>query len=196
MRSSHAPIVLATLVISLAGCGSNNNQTVPSPVSGPTTAALQFIQIERLARPAIKEAFQMYNDHDGVNRSNPYTDQTLPNAITAYEGPNGLAGRSPAWAAALTSILTPDELSADLSQPGPGAYLGVETGGATGGKFGGRTPHDDAIAIDLGAIYGNTLSALGVVPDDGKESYCLANDNVPAPGTDSTTTFPYFASPQ
>jgi hypothetical protein len=194
MRSQYKAYSLLILLVALAGCG-NSNKSLPNPA--PSTAAnLQFIQIERLARPAIKEAFQDYNDHDGVNRSNPYTDQTLPNAITAFEGPNGMGGRSTAWAAALTSVLTPDEMSADLSQSGSAAYLGVETGGATGSKFGGRSPHDDAIAIDLGAIFGNTLSALGVVPDDGKESYCLANDNVPAPGTDSATTFPYFAAPQ
>jgi hypothetical protein len=77
---------------------------------------------------------------------------------------------------------------------GTASYLGVETGGATGSKFGGRALNDDVIDISLGAIFGNTLSALGVVPDDGKESPCLTTDNV-AYDKSNTTTFPYVQGP-
>ena len=81
-----------------------------------------------------------------------------------------------------------------LAEHEKAAYLGYETGGATGSKFGGRALDDDVIDISLGAIFGNTLSALGLIPDDHKEAPCLTTDNV---GYDksNTTTFPYIQAP-
>ena len=73
------------------------------------------------------------------------------------------------------------------------AYLGVETNGLTGSAFGGRGFSDDIIKTSLGAIFGNTLTLLGV-PDDGKESPCLTDDHVSATNQ-STSTFPYAQAP-
>ena len=73
------------------------------------------------------------------------------------------------------------------------AYLGVESGGATGSKFGGRAISNDIIDLSLGAIFGNTLSYLGV-KDDGKELPCLTTDNV-AYGSHDTASFPYVQAP-
>ncbi len=58
------------------------------------------------------------------------------------------------------------------------SYLGIETGGATGGKFGGRAIKDDIVDISLGAIFGKTLAALRVQPEDNEENDCLTTDNV------------------
>lgn len=157
------------------------------------TAASKYIQIELLSRPAVKEAFEAFADHDTTNRSEPYNDPTLQGEIGTFT--TNAAGRSAATAAALQSILYPNEMVVDLSQTATTAsYLGVETGGATGSKFGGRALSDDTIGISLGALFGNTLSALGVVPDDSKESPCLTNDNVPFAGTIGTA-FPYAQGP-
>ena len=85
---------------------------------------------------------------------------------------------------------------ADLSQTGvKAAYLGAETGGATGSKFGGRGLNDDVIDISLGAIFGNTIPALKLAPDDGKESKCLTTDNVGPGGHHFTDAFPYIGAP-
>ncbi len=86
-------------------------------------------------------------------------------------------------------------MKADLSQnTTTAAYLGYETGGATGSKFGGRALDDDIIDISLGAIFGNTLSALGLIPDDNKEVPCLAHGQRRV-RQDNTITFPYIQAP-
>jgi hypothetical protein len=164
--------------------------------SSSTPSSALYSQIELLARPAVKEAFENFTDHDTTNRTEPYNDATLHGEIGTFS--TTVAGRSAATAAALQSILYPNEMVVDLSQNlATASYLGVETGGATGSKFGGRAFTDDTIGISLGAIFGTTLSALGVVPADGKQSPCLANDNVPAatPAYVQGSVFPYAQAP-
>jgi hypothetical protein len=184
------------LIIGATSCGGGSNGPVAGPVSVPT----QYTQIERLARPAIKEAFQAFKNHDSTNRSTPYaaplSSQTLYQEIGTFT--TTVAGRSATNAATLQKILIPDEIAVDLSQSTTtAAYLGVETGGATGNKFGGRGLTDDVIDIDLGAVFGKTLSALGLIPDDGKASPCLTTDNVPSQAVADhvSTTFPYVGTP-
>jgi hypothetical protein len=175
------------IALLFAACGSSS-----STPSGNG----QYQQIELLSRPAVKEAFENFTDHDTTNRTEPYNDATLQGEIGSFT--TSVAGRSAATAAALQSILYPNEMVIDLSQNVTTAsYLGVETGGATGSKFGGRGLTDDTIDISLGAIFGTTLSALGVVTADGKQSPCLATDNLPAPvpGYTPATTFPFAQAP-
>ncbi len=160
----------------------------------------QYQQIERLARPAVKELFQQFANHDTTNRTSPYaqpySSQSLYQEIGSFT--TAVAGR-PTVAAALQQILIPDVVTADLSNlVDKASYLGVETGGATGGKFGGRGLTDDVIDISLGAVFGNTLAALKVVPEDNKEVPCLTTDNVPSQAAKdniSATTFPYVGAP-
>ena len=117
----------------------------------------------------------MFEDHNKTNRSEPYDDPVLQGQILSFAE----MFRSKQWSQTLQAILYPNVMKADLSQnTTTAAYLGYETGGATGSKFGGRALDDDIIDISLGAIFGNTLSALGLIPDDGKEAPCLAQDNV------------------
>jgi len=72
----------------------------------------------------------------------------------------------------------------------------VETGGATGGKFGGRAISDDVIDISLGAVFGGTLHALGVQPEDNEENNCLTTDHVAMNASQAPTgSFPYFHAP-
>jgi hypothetical protein len=152
--------------------------------------AQSYIQIELLSRPAVKEAFEMFEDHNKTNRIEPYKDMTLKGQIYSFS----LNFRSSTVAGALQSILYPNEMKIDLSQnTATAAYLGVESGGATGSKFGGRALSDDIIDLSLGAIFGNTLAKLGV-PDDGKELPCLTTDNVGYAST-SKDTFPYIQAP-
>jgi hypothetical protein len=152
-----------------------------------------WTQIERLGRPAVKEAFEAYDSHDKTNRSTPTSDPLLPNDI--YTFTTTVAGRSAAIANVLKAVLIPDEIAVDLSQTGElAAYLGVETGGATGSKFGGRGLNDDVIDISLGAIFGNTIPALKLAPDDGKEVAALESDHV-GPQQTYGKKFPYLNAP-
>ena len=183
--------------IAAAACGSSTSSpTISNP--HPTTV---YHQIERLSRPAVKEAFENFTNHDQSNRTAPTQDTLLHDSIVTFM--ETAAGRDATTSTTLATILTPDEMQADLSKNVAGcgtpnvpcgAYLGVETGGATGNTFGGRWLNDDTIDISLGAIFGNTLSALGVVPDDHNESPCLTTDNV---GTAQaySATFPYVNTP-
>lgn len=190
-------VAVYAIVIGATSCNSSNSISTPT-IQNPGTTAGPYIQIERLARPAVKEAVQAYDQHETTARANPYSDPTLPTAITTFM--TQTAGRSQATANLLQTILIPDETIFDLSQT-KAAYLGVETKGATGGTFGGRALTDDVISIDLGAIFGNTLSNPAVVgslavPDDGKEIPCLTTDNVPASSqAKPQATFPYLNAP-
>jgi len=180
---------LAALLFGFAACGSGQN---PGILGGSGSSGV-YQQVELFARPAVKEGLEVFNAHDTTNRTEPYNDPTLKANISDFM--TTVAGRSSATAAAVTSILSTDEMVADLSAPATkGAYLGVETGGFTGSKFGGRALSDDAIDLDLGVIFGNTFAKLGVVPEDGKESPCLTTDNV---GYDkaNTNVFPYVQAP-
>ena len=185
----------ALLGISAAGCTSSSS---PLPTVHHNTT---YLQIERLSRPAIKEAFENFANHDQSNRTTPMQDNLLHDSIVTFMESD--AGRDTTTSTTLAAILTPDEMQADLSKnvagcgtPNTpcGAYLGVETGGATGNTFGGRWLNDDVIDISLGAIFGNTLAALGVVPDDHHESPCLTTDNV-GPAQAYGATFPYVNTP-
>jgi hypothetical protein len=108
----------------------------------------------------------------------------------------GTAGRSRAITAVVQSVLVPDVMTADLSQPGPAAYLGVETAGATGGRFGGRKLQDDVVDMSLGVIFGNTISQLGLAPNDGKAIPALTSDNVGVGSKGFTNSFPYLGTPR
>ena len=174
----------------VGGCSSSVGTTPPSGPPPPPPAT-SYKQIELLSRPAVKEAFEMFEDHNTTNRSEPYADPVLQSQIKSFS----LMFRSKTWAETLQAVLYPNVMKVDLSQnTTKAAYLGYETGGATGSKFGGRALDDDIIDISLGAIFGNTLSALGLIPDDHKEAPCLALDNV-AYDKSNTDTFPYIQAP-
>ncbi len=178
--------------IAIGGCTSSATTAV-TPIAGPSSpsAGTVYKQIELLSRPAVKEAFEAFEDHNTTNRSEPYADPVLKKQIKSFS----LLFRGEKWADTLQAVLYPNVMKADLSQnTKKAAYLGYETGGATGSKFGGRALDDDVIDISLGAIFGNTLSALGLIPDDNKEAPCLTTDNV-AYDKSNTATFPYVQAP-
>ncbi|MBV9719367.1 MAG: DUF4331 family protein [Candidatus Eremiobacteraeota bacterium] len=175
------------------GCSSSAGVFNPHNPGGssPPPGATVYKQIELLSRPAVKEAFEMFEDHNKTNRSEPYNDPVIHAQIKSFT----LMFRSAKTADVLQAVLYPNVMKADLSQNVTTAsYLGYETGGATGSKWGGRALDDDIIDISLGAIFGNTVSALGLAPDDHKEVPCLTTDNV-AYDKSNTDTFPYIQAP-
>jgi hypothetical protein len=198
-----------TLAIGLLGCnssrslpaapGNNGGLATPLPTNPPTSTA-SFVQIELLARPAVKEVFENFNDHKTTNAVEPYVGSPadpLQAEIKSFEDTVRPPKAALDYGATLATILYPNEIAADLSNTTDRAsYLGVETGGATGGKFGGRDLSDDVVGISLGALFGNTLSSLGVIADDGEENACLAAEHVAQNPTQAkTATFPYAAVP-
>jgi hypothetical protein len=185
--------VLALTGVIIGGCSARMGGS--SPII-PTTAAVEhasatYRQIELLSRPAVKEVFEAFSSHDKTNRSEPYADKTIKSQILSFSK----NFRSNATAKILQAVLYPNVMKADLSQNVTTAsYLGYESGGATGSKFGGRGLDDNIVDISLGALFGNTISALGLAPDDHKEVPCLTTDNVPYDKS-NTNKFPYVQSP-
>lgn len=160
-------------------------------------SGFQFAQQDRLARPAINEALATVTArrHEINNKVTPSQDPgTIQQDILTFM--NFPAGRSAAIAQALASVLVPDVMVADLSQPATvkASYLGVETGGFTGGKFGGRALTDDVMDINLMAIFGPVIPTLKLAPDDGQEKPQFETDNI-GPHIDYTDTFPYLGAP-
>lgn len=156
-----------------------------------------FRQQDRLARPVVNEALATVSRrrHEVNNKDNPTDDAgQLEGDIRSFL--TFPAGRSQAIQNVLAAVLVPDVLVADLREAGPAAYLGVETGGATGGKFGGRKLEDDVVDISLGAIFGNTVPALGLAPDDGQAIPSLVSDNVGSEAKHFLPNFPYLGNPR
>ena len=154
----------------------------------------RYEQIQRLGRPAVKEAFETFANHDPTDRSAPWDDSLLSRSIiefTTAKPPHG-AGRSMQLAQALQKVLIPDELAVDLASTGPAGYLGVETKAK---NFGGRGPSTPVINPSLAAIFGATGAKLGLAPDDHAETPCLTNDNLEPADRGVTGSFPYLGVP-
>ena len=69
-------IAAAALALLAAGCGGSN-----TPFHLHTTT---YQQIERLSRPAVKEATELFNDHDITNRSNRITGPPMRSSTRKY----------------------------------------------------------------------------------------------------------------
>ncbi len=194
MKKYHIVAALGALGTLAALTGCNGNSSVPPPIHPAT----KYTQIELLSRPAVKELFEKFVDHQITNAAEPYNDPTLQGEIQgltdALRPPN--AGKGSDYGKALASILYPNTYTVDLSQSGKASYLGVETGGATGGKFGGRDIADNVIDISLGAVFGHTLAALGVQPEDNEENACISTQNTTQKASQGNTgSFPYLSAP-
>jgi hypothetical protein len=203
MKYANATTILATLTLGfgVAGCGNNGGVTLTPP---PPPNVVSYIQIERLSRPAIKEVFEPFQDHQKSNAVEPYADPTILADIKTTEdavryGPTGPAAGTPDYGAALQGILYPDEYSVNLAGATPAGndpeyFLSNEVEKA----FGGRAPNDDVIGLELGVLFGNTIPALGLAPDDNKENTCLSAQNIAGGENASkktTGTFPYLPVP-
>jgi hypothetical protein len=189
---------LGTLSLGLGGCNTSTTHLTPSsPVPG------SYVQIERLSRPAIKEVFEPFQAHQKSNAVEPYADPTIQADIIATEdalrAPNTVAGTD--YGKTLASVLYPDEYTVILNGPAPSGadpyYFLSEI--ADKGAFGGRAPNDDVIDLELGILFGNTLSALKVTPDDQEENTCLSSQNIGGygkavedPAKLTVATFPYL----
>jgi len=198
--------------IVLAGCQGSGETGIP-PGGAPngviglwTTTSVAtrsaWTQSDRLARPVVNEVFAtVANGRHAVNDHIPPTSDKaeLSNDIQTFmDTVFGAVGkkRSPATVGVIKAVLVPDVMKADLSKATNAAYLGVETGGATGGTFGGRALTDDVVDTSLGIVFGDTIAKLGLAADDKAEVPTLTSDHVDASGKHFTATFPYLGSPQ
>ncbi|GAC1585698.1 MAG: hypothetical protein NVS3B28_08760 [Candidatus Velthaea sp.] len=192
---------LSALGLGLAACSTNNDSVrlTPQPPA-PGQATAQYVQIERLSRPAIKEVFEKFVDHQKSNAIEPYQDDLLKNSIVATEdfvryGPGGPAAGTPDYGKDIAGVVYPDEYLVDLAQT-TGSFLGTETVK----NFGGRQPNEDVIGTELAVLFGTAISdgTLGVVLDkpDNKQNNCLKTQNLALnPTQASGPAFPYLPKP-
>lgn len=182
-------------VVGRSGPSANRNTiAVWTTTSVPNGAT--WTQRDRLARPVVNEVFATVanNRHKINNETSPIADvNELRSDILGFM--TFPAGRSEQIRNVIAAVLVPDVLKANLQGNGA-AYLGFETGGATGGTFGGRALGDDVVDISLGVVFGTTISDLGLAPADGAQIPTLISDNVSASGKHFTNTFPYLGSPR
>ena len=197
MNTLYALYAAGALALAVTGCAGGNSTNLGAPYVAPKAGT--YVQIERLSRPAVKELFEKFVDHQISNMTEPYNDPTLQGEIQTFTDALRPPKNGADYGKVLASVLYPDEYTVDLSQTGGAAYLGNETGGATSATkstFGGRGVTDDVIDISLGAVFGGTLPALGLVTDDGQENNCLSKENLAQNPTQVPTgTFPYLAVP-
>jgi hypothetical protein len=192
----------AVLGLGLSACSGGSVTLTPSPhSSGPVKA--QYVQIERLARPAIKEVFEPYQAHQLTNAAEPYADATMQTYIVATEDalrpPNTTLGTD--YGKTLLSVLYPDEYLVNLNGAAPsGADPYYFLSGEVDKAFGGRAPNDDVIYLELNALFGPLLGTLGLATEDNEEDTCLSSQNIGGVGVPggqnaaklTTTTFPYL----
>ena len=194
MKRRNISNILATGLTAIAGsllmtgCGGGGGPQV-------------FNQFDRLARPAVNEVLATVanNRHKVNDESSPSQDRDpghLHDDIFTFmrdvAGRSVTAGATTGISNVAADLLTPDVMIADLSKAGPAGYLGSEA--AVG--YGGRKLDDDIVDASLGAIFGATIPALGLAPDDGNEIPTLLSDNIGAGAKHFSGTFPYVGPPQ
>jgi hypothetical protein len=206
MYNTFKTAAATALVALLAAACSNSNDNNPvfhaGPTPSPAPTATMYTQIERLSRPAVKEAFEPFQDHQKSNAVEPYADSTIQADIVGTEDTLRPATSTTDYGAKLAQILYPDEYTVNLTGSAPSGadpyyFLSYEVDGPT--YFGGRAPNDDVIDLELGALFGKTLSAIGAIADDGEENNCLSSQNIGGQGMfvedsskKTTSTFPYL----
>ncbi len=188
-------------------------------IGAPSGDSATYTQVERLGRPAVKEATENFADHDATNRSLITNDTTLAQSIKTFEVK--AAHRSEDVANAAVKVLIPDAIEADLSAPGPARYLAVETNGKSGlpiaiiravppqliygikrslgdpyRHFGGRDLRSPVIDLSLGALFGSLIPKLGLAPDDNQETPCLTSDFTTPAAKHIEPDFPYTGAPR
>ena len=192
----------ATVAMSLlAACsGSGQSFLTPAPTTTGASGLQTYKQIERLSRPAIKEVFEPFQDHQASNAAEPYNDATIQGDITTTEDAlrPPIASIQSDYGAFLAKVLYPDEYTVNLNGIAPTAanndpefFLSNEVDGA--GYFGGRAPNDDVIDLELPVLFGGTLAALKLQPEDNQENNCLSSQNITEDASKKTTAvFPYL----
>lgn len=197
-KSTISVTTLAAMSFALAACSSPVNITQPRMAPPP---AAKYIQIELLSRPAVKEVFEPFQDHQKSNVAEPYNDPTISADIVATEDALRPPTTSTDYGKTLASVLYPNAYLVNLNGGAPPALTGqyfLSTELSGGSSFGGRAPNDDVVDLELGALFGADLVAAGVIADDHEENNCLSSQNI---GTEdsakkSTATFPYLPAPR
>ena len=166
------------LALSVAACDDDND----NDITGITNDRV-YVQVERLGNPLVSEVFLAKRNHGFHNAGRPGTD--VENHTTELKAfVTTVAGREPAVANTLASVLLPDML---IIQTDKATNTAGWLSWALANGYGGRKLTDDVVDAGLAAVFGNLLSPNNVSPG-------LATDNVNQNDKPFLTTFPYLAA--
>ena len=117
LRYTIGLIGLALAGAVIGGCSANGSMANSNPAVAQlpfagTGTQVAYKQIELLSRPAVKEAFEMFEDHNKTNRSEPYNDPVLQGEIESFAA----MFRDQTTAQTLQAVLYPNVMKVDLSQ--------------------------------------------------------------------------------
>lgn len=187
MRTSFRLAALPLLGLCLATASCSNDAA--STFNGPDPNR-SYDQVQRLGNPLISEVLLTKRDHPLHGSIGPDQDAALILQPVA-DFITGSAGRSPAYATLLGSVLIPDMLIVQSDKTGAGDAKGWLTWlPQLGNGYGGRRLPDDVLDLAALALFGDPFHAdsAGAVGKAG-----LTSDNV---GSDSDfrATFPYLAA--
>ncbi len=189
MISRHLTACAATvaLVLVASACSDNNNNNGNGPAN---TRA--YNQVQRLGNPLISEVLLSKRSHPTHGTTGPSDDASLiaPEILGFLTGPGSVAGRDPAYANVLGSVLIPDMLivQTDKDPTNAGWLTWLNLAPFTDG-YGGRKLDDDVVDLALLAVFGDPFGA-----DPANTTPSLTTDNV---GSDSQflSAFPYVGVP-
>ena len=167
-----------TLIVAAGACTDDNENDIMGPGNDRV-----YVQVERLGNPLVSEVFLAKRNHGFHNAGKPSTDVAshtteLKSFVTT------VAGRGPAVANTLASVLLPDML---IVQTDKAANTAGWLTWALANGYGGRKLTDDVVDAGLSAIFGSLLS-----PDN--VSAGLTTDNVNQNDKPFLTAFPYLAA--
>lgn len=181
-----APFNVHSIVIELPREQLGNGKIgvwMTTSLADPRRRSGAFVQVERLAVPALNELFMDFNAHNDSNIKTPTEDAgNQANFIRSFVQ---TIGRPQGIADAVISVAVPDVIQADLSKS-TGSYFGTQLGG----NFGGRRPTDDVIDVTASVVFGSAVTNIteGAIPT-------LTSDNVGANPANFLPSFPYLGNP-
>ena len=176
-RRMLAALGALALAASVAACNDDRDD-----ITGISSDRV-FVQVERLGNPLVSEVLLAKRNHGFHNAGRPSTDVASHSTeLKAFV--TTVAGREPAVANTLASVLLPDML---IVQTDKAANTAGWLSWALANGYGGRKLPDDVVDAGLAAVFGNLLSTNNVSPG-------LATDNVNQNDKPFLATFPYLAA--
>ena len=185
LRYTLGLIALALAGAIAGGCSSNvvrvDSGRIAQAAAGSRRPANSCVQADRTALAAGRQGSLRDRSKTTTRRIAP--SPTRIRCLRRRSNRSRTMFRSKTTAETLQAVLYPNVMKADLSQnTTKAAYLGYETGGATGSKFGGRALDDDIIDISLGAhLRKHALGARARFPT-------ITKKRLASPRTTSRTT--------
>ena len=196
MKSFKTLIILSLTFAGLAACGNGNDNNMGGNNPPPPAMMTNFVQVERLARPAINEGLILSNDFlNAFNSIPPSADLSDAAAPVRAEAVATLIAVGNADPAATAAAFLPDVMRIDTTVASPvGTSAFANSLNMVGSPVAGRKLEDDVIDVVLtvvtsGGITTDNVSYVGETGNVAQGHHMLNGQS--AFGTEAT--FPFLA---